>query len=105
MKKSLFLTLAIASACGSAFAQTLPTIYGSVIFGHGWEDMGSDAPFGIYSLPANDATQMKSVKLDDNLSAFGGGVYVDGRYYMVDYSPYDYDGTVSFRVYDVDAWW
>lgn len=105
MKKSLFLTLAIASACGSAFAQTLPTIYGSVIFGHGWEDMGSDAPFGIYSLPANDATQMKSVKLDDNLSAFGGGVYVDGRYYMVDYSPYDYDGTVSFRVYDVDAGW
>lgn len=105
MKKSLFLTLAIASACGSAFAQTQPTIYGSVIFGHGWEDMGSEAPFGIYSLPANDATQMKSVKLDDNLSAFGGGVYVDGRYYMVDYSPYDYDGTVSFRVYDVDAGW
>lgn len=63
MKKSLFLTLAIASACGSAFAQTQPTIYGSVIFGHGWEDMGSDAPFGIYSLPANDATQIKSVKL------------------------------------------
>ena len=27
--------------------------------------------------------RMKSVKLDDNLSAFGGGVYVDGRYYMV----------------------
>ena len=105
MKKSLFLTLAIASACGSAFAQTQPTIYGSVIFGHGWEDMGSEAPFGIYSLPANDATQMKSVKLDDNLSAFGGGVYVDGRYYMVDYSPYDYDGTVSYRVYDVDAGW
>lgn len=105
MKKSLFLTLAIASACGSAFAQTQPTIYGSVIFGHGWEDMGSEAPFGIYSLPANDATQMKSVKLDDNLSAFGGGVYVDGRYYMVDYSPYDYNGTVSFRVYDVDAGW
>lgn len=105
MKKSLFLTLAIASACGSVFAQTQPTIYGSVIFGHGWEDMGSDAPFGIYSLPANDATQIKSVKLDDNLSAFGGGVYVDGRYYMVDYSPYDYDGTVSFRVYDVDAGW
>lgn len=105
MKKSLFLTLAIASACGSAFAQTQPTVYGSVIFGHGWEDMGSEAPFGIYSLPANDATQMKSVKLDDNLSAFGGGVYVDGRYYMVDYSPYDYDGTVSFRVYDVDAGW
>lgn len=105
MKKSLFLTLAIASACGSAFAQTQPTIYGSVIFGHGWEDMGSDTPFGIYSLPANDATQMKSVKLDDNLSAFGGGVYVDGRYYMVDYSPYDYDGTVSYRVYDVDAGW
>lgn len=105
MKKSLFLTLAIASACGSAFAQTQPTIYGSVIFGHGWEDMGSEAPFGIYSLPANDATQMKSVKQDDNLSAFGGGVYVDGRYYMVDYSPYDYDGTVSYRVYDVDAGW
>ena len=42
MKKSLFLTLAIASACGSAFAQTQPTIYGSVIFGHGWEDMGSE---------------------------------------------------------------
>lgn len=105
MKKSLFLILAIASACGSAFAQTQPTIYGSVIFGHGWEDMGSEAPFGIYSLPANDATQMKSVKLDDNLSAFGGGVYVDGRYYMVDYSPYDYDGTVSYRVYDVDAGW
>ena len=85
--------------------QSDPTIYGSVVFGHLWEDMGQNTPYGIYSLPANDADKLKNVVLDNKLTAFGGGVYVDGRYYLVDYSPYNYDGTICFRTYDVDSGW
>lgn len=108
MTQSLYYASAIALALSQApqlKAQTQPTIYGSVVFGHGWEDMGGNAPYGIYSVQANDAGTLKSVKLDSKLTAFGGGVYVDGRYYLVDYSPYNYDGTVSFRTYDVEAGW
>ena len=91
--------------CASmAHAQAQPVVYGSVVFGHGWEDM-EKAPYGIYSMPANDGSKIAPVKLDDKLTAFGGGVYVDGRYYMVDYTPYNYDGTVSFRIYDVENGW
>lgn len=87
-----------------AQAQAQPVVYGSVVFGHGWEDM-ERAPYGIYSMPANDGSAIAPVKLDDKLTAFGGGVYVDGRYFMVDYTPYNYDGTVSFRIYDVENGW
>lgn len=48
--KSFLLSLAL-GAIGStaAYGQTQPTIYGSVVFGHLWEDMGDNAPYGVYT--------------------------------------------------------
>ena len=102
--KHLLFTVGASVLSLSANAATNPTLYGSVVFGHGWEDMEA-APFGIYSVPTDGTSAVTPVKLDVNLTAFGGGVYVDGRYYLVDYSPYNYSGVVDFRVYDVDNGW
>lgn len=103
--KQLLLTLALGTLSMTAAAQAQPTIYGSVVFGHQWEDMGDKAPYGVYSLPADNASQLSQVKLDSRIKALGGGVYVDGHYYLVDYSPYNYDGSVAFRIYDADNGW
>ena len=102
--KNLFFVLGASLLSIHAVAATQPTVYGSVVFGHGWEDMQA-APFGIYSVPTDGTSKVTPVKIDNNLTAFGGGVYVDGRYYLVDYSPYNYTGEVDFRVYDVDNGW
>lgn len=88
-----------------ATADTQPTVYGSVVFGHNWEDMGDNTPYGLYSVPSNDGNSIKLEVRSNNIKANGGGVYVDGRYYLVDFSRYNYDGTVSFRVFDVDNDW
>lgn len=103
--KSLFLTLALGALSITANSQTQPTVYGSVVFGHQWESMGDNAPYGVYSLPANDASSLKQVKLDSKIKAIGGGVYVDGHYYLIDYSPYNNGGKVAFRIYDVEKDW
>lgn len=103
--KSLLLALGLTTLSMGVSAQTQPTIYGSVVFGHLWEDMGDKAPYGVYSLPANDASKMSSVCLDSKIKALGGGVYVDGHYYLVDYSPYENERTVAYRIYDVDKGW
>lgn len=104
--KSFLLSLALGAIGGTAaYGQTQPTIYGSVVFGHLWEDMGDNAPYGVYSLPANNASALSQVKLDNKIKAYGGGVYVDGHYYLVDYTPYETDRTVAFRIFDVEKDW
>lgn len=105
--KTILLSLVMASSTLAVAAEetALPTVYGSVVFGHGWEDMGDDAPYGIYALPPTQGDALSIVCRDNRLKADGGGVYVDGRYYMTDYSSYTDDGTVHFRAYDVaDGW-
>lgn len=67
--------------------------------------MGDNAPYGVYSLPANNASALSQVKLDNKIKAYGGGVYVDGHYYLVDYTPYETDRTVAFRIFDVEKDW
>lgn len=82
----------------------LPTVYGSVIFGHGWEDM-LHAPYGIYATdPANGAA-ISPVVTDDRLKVNGGGTYADGLYYAVNYENYSDGVEVWFRVWDVSAGW
>lgn len=108
MIRPLLFTLALGAFAASAQAQqsaALPDIYGSVVFGHGWEDMGDNAPYGIYSVPPTDGSAIKLVKAGKQYHAIGGGVYVDGRYYLVDYSTLQTEGAVYFRTYDVaDGW-
>ena len=59
-------------------AQTNPTVYGSVVFGHEWEDMEAP-PYGLYSMPADNGNAIKLEVRNDAIKANGGGVYVDGR--------------------------
>ena len=102
-----FLLSAVIGACAfttPAAADTLPTIYGSVIFGHQWESM-SDVPYGMYSIPADNGKAVSLMQRSNDLKANGGGVYVDGRYYLVDFTPFNIDHTVAFRVYDADNDW
>ena len=104
MTRPLLFTLALSAFTATAQAQqttALPDIYGSVVFGHGWEDMGGSAPYGIYSVPPTDGSAIKLVKSGKQYHAIGGGVYVDGRYYLVDYSTLQTDGAIYFRTYDV----
>ena len=108
MIRPLLFTLALGALTASAQAQqstALPDIYGSVVFGHGWEDMGDSAPYGIYSVPPTDGNAIKLVKAGKQYHAIGGGVYVDGRYYLVDYSTLQTEGAVYFRTYDVNDGW
>ena len=104
--KSLLLAALLGTALVSpSTAATEPTIYGSVVFGHQWEDMGDNAPYGLYSMPANDGSSVRLEVRNNSIKANGGGVYVDGRYYLVDFSRYNYDGTVCFRTYDTEKDW
>ncbi len=108
MIRPLLFTLALGALAPSLRAQqstALPDVYGSVVFGHGWEDMGDSAPYGIYSVPPTDGSAIKLVKAGKQYHAIGGGVYVDGRYYLVDYSTLQTDGAVYFRTYDVNNGW
>ncbi|MGN1259832.1 MAG: hypothetical protein ACI4UC_01860, partial [Alloprevotella sp.] len=65
-KKALCLTWTLLSAAlpfaGQAQTQPVPTLYGSVIFGTGWQDM-YDAPYGIYAIENGDAAHPKAVKI------------------------------------------
>ena len=88
-----------------AAAQSNPTIYGSVVFGHLWEDMGDEAPYGLYSVPADNGDAVKMEVRSNDIKANGGGVYVDGMYYLVDFSRYNTEQVVTFRTFDTTANW
>lgn len=106
MKKTFLISFLLIGAAVSVLAQdSLPQVFGSVVFGRGWEDMGDDAPHGIYSLTPNKGEEIALVKRDNRLFADGGGVYVDGRYYMIDYSSFATDGKIYFRAFDVQNDW
>lgn len=106
INSAFILSLMLAGTSATALAQdALPKVYGSVVFGRGWEDMGEDAPHGVYALPADNGDGIALVQRDNRLFADGGGVYVDGRYYLTDYSSFSTDGTISFRAFDVTGGW
>lgn len=77
-------------------AQTNPTVYGSVVFGHEWEDMEAP-PYGLYSMPADNGNAIKLEVRNDAIKANGGGVYIDGMYHLVDFTRYEFEQVVTFR--------
>ena len=100
------LLLCCFAGAGRGIAQTAdyPTLYGGVIFAYGWGDM-QQPPYGVYSIPANDGTAPQAVHISPELKANGGGVYIDGIYYIVSYETYSDAITVSLRAYDTrDNW-
>ena len=100
------LLLCCFAGAGRGIAQTAdyPTLYGGVIFAYGWGDM-QQPPYGVYSIPANDGTAPQAVHISPELKANGGGVYIDGIYYIVSYETYSDAIDVSLRAYDTrDNW-
>ena len=100
------LLLCCFAGAGRGIAQTAdyPTLYGGVIFAYGWGDM-QQPPYGVYSIPANDGTAPQAVHISPELKANGGGVYIDGIYYIVSYETYSDAIAVSLRAYDTrDNW-
>ena len=99
--KPFFLSLALAASVTTAVAQDVPTIYGSVIYATGWQDM-ANAPYGIYAIDGGDASQPRAVRINPSLFANGGGVYVDGLYHMVQHQTYADGLSIALRTYDVN---
>lgn len=85
-------------------AQTNPTVYGSVVFGHEWEDMKAP-PYGLYSMPADNGNAIKLEVRNDAIKANGGGVYIDGMYHLVDFTRYEFEQVVTFRTFDTKNNW
>lgn len=85
-------------------AQTNPTVYGSVVFGHEWEDMEAP-PYGLYSMPADNGNAIKLEVRNDAIKANGGGVYIDGMYHLVDFTRYEFEQVVTFRTFDTKNNW
>lgn len=96
----------MAGTCTTATAQNtdVPTIYGSVIYATGWQDM-TEAPYGIYAIDQGNTAAPRAVKIDANIHANGGGVYVDGLYHLVNHVVYADGMTVALRTYDVENGW
>lgn len=94
--------LTAAAFAFSANAETVPTIFGSVIYSPAWE--GSTNEYGMYSFPAQAGTQLSTVKKDTYLVANGGGVYADGKYIFVSYEKFMGNLFTDLYVYDCDNW-
>lgn len=96
----------VAGSFTTATAQNadVPTIYGSVVYATGWQDM-KDAPYGVYAIDGGNTAEPRAVKIDEKIHASGGGVYIDGLYHLVDYAILDDGLSVALRTYDVQNDW
>lgn len=100
----LYAALGALALTTPATAQTNPTVYGSVVFGHEWEDMEAP-PYGLYSMPADNGNAIKLEVRNDAIKANGGGVYIDGMYHLVDFTRYEFEQVVTFRTFDTKNNW
>ncbi len=107
MKKNLLLLLAVCLSALGLTAQAAPAvIHGSMIYDNGWGSI-ANPPYGIYSLPIEEGASLSQVKLGKEYNANGGGVMVDGKYYMVGYET-STEGAVmdiTYRVFDAENNW
>ena len=78
LRRTAALTLLLtAIGGGQVHAQDDTVIYGSVVSSMNWGEGGGP---GIYSFGTSSATGFTPVKIDQRLSAQGGGVYANGKY-------------------------
>ncbi len=83
-------------------AATAPTLYGSVIYADSWTS--DNAPYGIYSFPANSNTTFTAVHLGNNFEANGGGTYINGKYCFINYFDFNGQTYINYYVYDTETW-
>lgn len=96
--------LAASFTTATAQSTDVPSIYGSVVYATGWQDM-TEAPYGVYAIDGGNTAAPRAVKIDPRLIANGGGVYVDGLYHLVSYTIYEDGIAVALRTYDVEHDW
>lgn len=96
MRKSVALALLLAATYGGqALAQDDTVIYGSVVSSMNW---GAGGGPGIYSFGTTSASGFTPVKIDQRLTAQGGGAYANGKYYSINVDK------MLLSVYDADTW-
>ena len=96
MRKSVALALFLAATYGGqALAQDDTVIYGSVVSSMNW---GAGGGPGIYSFGTTSASGFTPVKIDQRLTAQGGGAYANGKYYSINVDK------MLLSVYDADTW-
>lgn len=81
----------------------VPTIYGGLIYSDTWNV--NDTHYGIYNFPASDPFELNLVKQGtSSMDVNGGGVYVDGRYYFINW--FDTGGSMFayYCIYDTYSW-
>ena len=95
MRKSVALALLLAATYGGqALAQDDTVIYGSVVSSVNW---GAGGGPGIYSFGTTSASGFTPVKIDQRLTAQGGGAYANGKYYSINVDK------MLLSVYDADT--
>ena len=96
MRKSVALALFLAATYGGhALAQDDTVIYGSVVSSMNWGEGGRP---GIYSFGTTSASGFTPVKIDQRLTAQGGGAYANGKYYSINVDK------MLLSVYDAETW-
>lgn len=84
--------------------ETVPTIYGSLIYQSGWESMNeSDIPYGIYSFPAQNNTSITQVASTSNPIT---GTLVEDEYVTITRTLNSYGGigSITMRSYSTSSW-
>lgn len=103
MKKHLFLTAGILlSFCGTPMLA--PTAQSATLHGNVVSSTDPTTQIGIYSFTTENPTVMTPVYTKDNLTANGGGVYIDGKFYMMNYSQMGSLLMTTYTTYDATTW-
>ncbi len=92
------------SAAQVTSEETVPTIYGSLIYQYGWENMDeSDIPYGIYSFPVQDNTSITQIATAANPIT---GTLVEDEYLTIARTMTSYGGiaTITLRTYNTTSW-
>lgn len=113
--KAALAALALACIGGTSTMKaqnTLPTLYGSVIYSDDWENIqGWSKLYGYYSFQPTSNPTLSKVMLDPNLYVNGGGCYSDRKihYHIWEmYADEDSDTGITFNdfycVVNTDRW-
>lgn len=84
--------------------ETVPTIYGSLIYQYGWENMTeSDIPYGIYSFPAQNNTSITQIATTTSPIT---GTLVEDEYLTISRTLTSYGGieSITLRTYNTGSW-
>lgn len=77
-------------------------IYGSLIYADNWTN--DNSPVGVYAFTAAGNPDVRPVRIDEFLTANGGGVYIGGKYHCINYIELWGMMSAEYNVYDTETW-